>query len=188
MARKEKILSASEMERLKKGAKELLQSTALPHRSSKVAELCEFATFKQIANAIGKSTLYVSQLKRFHFFPITIRQHILNKEITLSEVIAISSDFDHFDPKYYDLLTTAVKARVEERKNEKVRKKKLSSSDLKRIHRYISYVQEHIEEKDKLTIIERQVKEIIELVHGDDLKDDFIDKLESILNDTKGRK
>lgn len=177
-------------------SKDLKDLESMDHlqRAEALHKVSEDHTIAQIAEACGKSAIWVNNYTKLFWFPTKFKQLLTTGQIGMVELIKSVSQYHQADPEKYDKAYKDLLQRIEEKKKKAPAKRGRKKSeapklpDLKRYHRVASWIKADLETREKRTVVESRSLDIVNLVLSGSKKDEVINSLNGILENNAGRK
>lgn len=151
-------------------------------------------TLATIAEACGKSAIWVNNYTRFYWFPKKFKDLLTSGQVGLIELLRSVSAYNQADPDKYDKAYQDLLKRIEEKKKATPKKRGRKKSEapklpeLKRYHKVVDWMKSELESREKRSAIESRALDILNLVFEGGKKEEVIAKLQKITENTAGRK
>lgn len=192
--RTKKEASPEKLKEVKKNLK-AVEAADVIRRAEIIHEALQYLTIQEASEVSGKSALFIGQYSKLFWFPLSIKELIKTKQIGMVEAINIVTSYDAYDPKKYQKALGDIKKVIEEKEKQKDakggrgrKKENLKEADLKRTYKSLSWMAEHLETIEKKNVVQQRVEEVIEVALEGGKKQDILDRLSSITEQTTGRK
>lgn len=177
-------------------SKELSGLEGMDHlkRAETLHKATEKHTIAEIAHACNKSAIWVNNYTKLYWFPQKFKFLLTSDQIGIVELIKSVSKYHQADPAKYDKAYKDLLDIIEEKKKKapaKRGRKKLEKpklADLKRYHRVAEWVKTDLDGREKRTAIESRALDIVNLIMAGMKKDEVLEALNKITENTTGRK
>ena len=153
-------------------------------------------TLATIAEASGKSTIWVNNYTKLYWFPQKFKLLLTSGQVGLIELIKSVATYNQADPEKYDKAYKDLLQNIEEKKKKKKtpaqRGRKKSEApklpELKRYHKVADWIKTELESREKRTAIESRALDVVNLIFEGGKKDEVLASLSKITEGTAGRK
>lgn len=163
-------------------------------RAETLHAAAEKHTIAEIAAACNKSSIWVNNYTKLYWFPQKFKFLLTSGQIGMVELIKSVSKYHQADPAKYDKAYKDLLAIIEEKKKKAPAKRGRKKSEkpklpeLKRYHRVAEWIKSDLEGREKRSVIESRALEVVNLILTGVKKDDVLNSLNEITENTKGRK
>lgn len=177
-------------------SKELSGLEGMDHlqRAETLHKATEKHTIAEIADACKKSAIWVNNYTKLYWFPQKFKFLLTSGQIGMVELIKSVSKYHQADPAKYDKAYKDLLDIIEEKKKKapakRGRKKseKPKLADLKRYHRVAEWVKADLDGREKRTAIESRALDVVNLIMNGSKKEEVLETLSKITENTTGRK